>query len=145
MQRRPAAVTWLSLVVLLLGAANLLAVYGAATRRPVLGGLNLALPLGLLAASAAVWGVLFAALSWGLFTLREWARLGTLAAFPLYEVLLIGQQIAFARGEYERGRLPFAVMTGAALAGLAVLVLTHRATRRAFMPDESNYKEPEDQ
>lgn len=144
MPRRPAIVTWLSLAVLLLGAANLLAVYGAVTRRLLLAELSLVLPLGVLAAGSAVWGVVFTALGWGLLGLREWARRWMLAAFPLYEVMLIGQQIAFAQGAYERGRLPFAALTGAALAGLVVLVLTHRATRRAFMPDVSSDKEPED-
>lgn len=131
-RRRPAAVTWLAVLVLILGAANLLGAYGLLARWPVLAGLELTIsPWGLLIPALA-WGVGWLVLAWGLWRLAPWARLATIIAFPLYELMLIGRQAVFARGEYARGRLPIAAAAAVLLSALVAVILTRPGIRRAF-------------
>lgn len=131
-RQRPRIVTWLALLVLLIGVANLLGAYGLLGRWRVLIGAELSLsPWGLLI-PAAVWGVGWGVLAWGLWTLRPWARRATLLAFPLYELMLIGRRLVFAQSVYARGRLPCAAGLGLLATVLVITVLTRPRVRRAF-------------
>jgi hypothetical protein len=132
--RRPAFVTWLAVAVLLLAGANGLAAVGGAVRWPLLTSLELTLPPWALVAPAAVWGAIWLIIAFGLWRLRAWARWALMLAFPLYEIIVIGQQTVFARGGYERGRLPFAAGLAVLLTGAVVFLMTRRRVREAFRP-----------
>jgi hypothetical protein len=132
--RRPVVVTWLAVAVLLLAGANGLAAVGGAARWPLLTSLDMTLPPWVLVAPAAVWGAIWLVTAWGLWRLRAWARWALMLAFPLYEIVVIGQQTVFARGGYERGRLPFAAGMAVLLTGAVVFILTRRRVREAFRP-----------
>ncbi len=131
-RKHPAVVTWLALTVFVLAAANLIGLYGGLAQRPMLRSLDLSLPPGAIIATRGIWGVAWLALGWGLWRLCPLARRAAIAAFPLYELTLIGQQALFAQGAYERGRLPFAIGVAVLATGTAVFVLTHPRVRRAF-------------
>lgn len=139
---RPAVVTWLAGAVLLLAGANGLAAAGGVTRWPLLASLEMALPPWALVAPAAVWGAAWLIVAWGLWRLRPWAWRAALLAFPLYELIVIGQQTAFARGAYERGRLPFSAGLALLLTGIVAFVLTRRRVREAFGPTGGAERSP---
>lgn len=129
--------------MLLLGVANLLGVYDILSRWDVLAGLEMTLPVWGLLIPAAAWGAAWLALAWGLWTLRAWARRATLLAFPLYEVMLIGRRLVFARGAASRVRLPGAVALAVLSTALVVLILTREGTRSAFQNHLRNDEETE--
>ena len=133
--RRPTAVTWLAIAVFLLSVVNLGGVYAGLTRRSVFATLDLSLPIWVIAASGGVWGIVWLAVTWGLWRLRPWARRAMLAVFPLYEIITIGRQVIFAQGPYESGRLPFAVGVAILLVLAISFTLTRPRIRRAFEPD----------
>lgn len=139
---RPAFVTWLAVAVFLLGVANLAGVYAGLSRWEVFAPLNLTLPLWALMLIRGVWGLGWIALAGGLWGLARWARLAALIAFPLYEAVMIGLQALLARGDYERARLPFAVITAVVLTIALTYGLTRPRIRRAF---EARYTREEDQ
>lgn len=141
---RPLIVTWLALAVLLLSAANLAALAGGIVRRTVLAPLDLSVPLGILIGLRVLWGVIWLAVAVGLWWCIPWARLVTLVAFPIYELVFIGQQALFAQGGYERGRLPFAIGLGLLATGIILFILTRPRVRDAFAhpaPDETKPEE----
>ncbi len=131
-KERPILVTWLALAVFFLSAGNLGGVYAGFTRWPVLATLDLALPTWVLMLRGGIWGAVWLFVAWGLWRLLPWARRATIILFALYELTTIGQQVIFTRGVYERGRLPFAIVTAVLLVALVSLVLTRPRIRRAF-------------
>lgn len=131
-RKRPRLVTWLALLVLLLGVANLIGAYGLLLRWQALTLVELSLPLWALLAPAAVWGVIWPVLALGLWGLRPWARLGVMFGFPLYELILVGRQVVFAQGAYSRGALPLKAALALALTAIIIVVLTRPRIRRAF-------------
>ena len=136
-KQRPSIVTGLALVVLILAGANLVAVISGIMRWQDIAPLKLGLPLAVLLISPAIWTVIWIVIGWGLFILRQWARLALPVAFLLYELMIIGQQILFARQAYTRERLPFAIIT--ALVGLAIILfaISRRRVREAFRRQEA--------
>ncbi|HOA23478.1 MAG TPA: hypothetical protein PK801_08195 [Aggregatilineales bacterium] len=140
-RKRPRVVTWLAVLVLIVGVANLLGAYGLASRWRVLTSLEMTLPPWGLLIPALVWGVGWLVLAWGLWRLRPWAWWGTLIAFPLYELMLIGRQVFFVRAAYARGRLPFAAGLAVAVTALVIFVLTRRGVRQAFESRQSTAEE----
>jgi hypothetical protein len=93
---------------------------------------GLPFPLALRVVVGIAWAGILAGLAYGLLTLREWSRRWTLVLFPLYQLYEIGWQLAFARGGYERGRLPFVLITAIAVTSLAVWILTSRRMKQRF-------------
>lgn len=140
-RKRPRAVTWLAVLVFIVGVANLLGAYGLATRWSVLANLELTLPPWALLIPAIVWGIGWLVLATGLWRLLPWARWATLIAFPLYEVMLIGRQVVFARDVYARGRLPFAAGLAVAVTAVVIFVLTRPRVRQAFEGRQSTGEE----
>jgi hypothetical protein len=129
---RPLSVTLLALLSLSLAAINLLGVISSVRRYTVLSQLPLSLPAGVLAASAALWTVVFGALAVGLWWLKQWARRGSLVAFTAYLAQIWIERLVFGRSDYLR-------VSSLYYAGLHVLVLAlvwsillWRPVRRAF-------------
>lgn len=131
-RKRPRVVTWLALLVLLLGVANLIGTWGLLVRWQVLTLVDLSLPLWALLVPAVVWGVIWPVIAMGLWGLRPWARLGVLIGFPLYELILVGRQVLFAQGAYSRSALPFKAAFALLLTASIIFVLTRPRIRRAF-------------
>ena len=131
-RNRPAFVTILALAVFLLGVINLIGAYAGIARWSVLSSLSLAFPLWGLILLNGMWGVIWLGLAWGLWRLQAWARLATMAAFPLSQFVALGVQAMFAQGDYEREHLPFVICARLIAAVLPVLILTGPRTRQAF-------------
>src|SRR5690554_4030523 len=99
---RPRSVTFLALMVLSLAAFNAWGVVQGVTRYTWLTELPLSLPPAYLVGRSLVWAVAFAALAVGLWRLREWARVGTLAGFTLYLAQGWAERLLFGQTEYLR-------------------------------------------
>ena len=129
---RPHSVTFLALLVLSIAAFNLLAVIGRVQVYTVLAALPLDVPPWALIAGSAVWGLVFAALALGLWQLRQWARLGTLAAVPLYLAQIWAVRLLFARSDYARVSAPFFAVAHLLLLALVWGLLWRRKVRQSF-------------
>ena len=115
---RPASVTSLAFLVLLLSVGGMVGLYGTLSRASLYAGLDLALPLWVLTGEHAVLAVCSLVLAWGLFRLRGWARLAAMIGIPVVGVVNVLQQIAFLilftlsnsnqRSSQERDSLVFA-------------------------------------
>lgn len=140
---RPFSVTLLALAVFILAAFNLTGLAAGLAHWPVLAPLDLALPLWVLVLWDGIWGVLWLTIAGGLWQLAGWARRLALIAFPLYAVLTIGREAFFAKGDYERGRLPFVIATATAFSAWGVVTLLSRHGRRAFQ-NEANQRSNEE-
>ena len=132
---RPLSVTLLSLAVFILAAYNLTGLVAGLVRWPALAPLNLALPLWALLAWDGIWGALWLTIAQGLWRLAGWSRRLALIAFPLHAVLTIGREALFAKGDYERGRLPFIVTLTVAFSVWGIVTLMGRGNQNAFRSD----------
>lgn len=138
----PFPVTLLALTVFILAAFNLIGLAAGLARWSVLAPLNLALPLWALLMWDGIWGALWLTIAQGLWRLAGWSRRLALIAFPLYAALTIGREAFFAKGDYERGRLPFVVAIMVTFGAWGIITLMSRGNQRAFRPDkEANSKE----
>ena len=108
-------------------------------RWPMLMSLPETLPTQVSIGLGAVWGIVWAIESWGLWTLRSWARPAGFALFVLYQIAILGEQAVFAHGLYERGLIPGAIVTSILLSGLVAFGLTRPLIRHAFT---SAHEEP---
>ena len=81
---RPASVTFLAFGVFCLAVFNLLGVINGILRYPFVNGLPVKVSPIYLIASDAFWSLTFVGLSFGLWRLRNWGRLGALVALSLY-------------------------------------------------------------
>jgi hypothetical protein len=84
---------------------------------------------------STLWALSLGGLAWGLWTLRAWSRHWTLALFPVYQIYELAWHIAFVRGAYERGRLPFLAGRAALTIIVVILVLTRQRVRHRFDQD----------
>lgn len=130
--KRPLLVTLLAVVVFSLSAASFASLIAGLVRWQTFVNLDMSLPLWLLTAPGAVWGLVWLAFAWGLWRLLSWARRGTIICWVAYQVMVIGQQVLFAQGDYERNRLPFAIGAAILLTALLITSLTHPRVREAF-------------
>jgi len=135
-KKRPVFVTWLAWAVLILGTVNLGRVYAGWTRHDLYATLNLSLPLWLPMVSGGLWGLIWLAMAWGLWWCLPWAGRWMPVIFPIYELMVIGEQAIFARGNYERGRLAFAAGLAIILALIIGLMLNRPRIRQAFIRDD---------
>jgi hypothetical protein len=134
--KRPLFVTLLAGVVFSLSAVSFASLAVGLARWQIFVDLDLSLPLWLLAASGGVWGLVWLVFAWGLWRLLPWARRGTMVCWVVYQVMTIGQQVLFARGSYERERLPFTVCATILLTALVIVGLMHPRVRQVF--EDSN-------
>lgn len=89
-----------------------------ATRRPVLIGLGVSIPLAYAVVSAAVWGAALLAACLGLWRMARWGRWLALAAVTGSQAQMWLDRALFARSDYSRLSTGFAL--GATIAVLAV-------------------------
>src|SRR5258706_15833339 len=99
---RPRSVTLLALIVLFIGAFNMLGLASGVRRYTVLVSLPLSLPPAVPIVSAGAWAAAFGLLAWGLWRLRRWALWGTLAGVTLYLAQAWIEQALFGRSDYLR-------------------------------------------
>jgi hypothetical protein len=121
-RKRPRSVTIFSLLVLLMGSAlNLTRAMWAFRQADALADLPLStsMPMGLLAATSLIWAFAFLVCAYGLWRLRPWGRIATLALVTLYHVNIWFNNLVFDRSDYARQVWPFAVVNS--LVALAVV------------------------
>lgn len=116
--RRPAGVTLLSAMVFVLSLLQWTRAVTLATRRPVLTGLGVSIPLTYAVVSAAVWGAVLLAACLGLWRMARWGRWLALASVTGSQAQMWLDRALFARSDYSRLSAGFAL--GATLAVLAV-------------------------
>ena len=117
--RRPLSVTWLSILVFVLGLMEWTRAATLFTRRSLLVELDVSLPLLYAIVSAAGWGGVLLAAGVGLWRLAGWGRWLALAAVTGSQAQAWLDRVLFARSDYAQ------LSTGFALGvTLIVLVLT---------------------
>jgi hypothetical protein len=131
---RPFSVTLLALAVLCLAGFNLLGALTAIQRYTFLSDLPLSVPPAYRIASSGVWGLVFAALAVGLWRLKTWGRRGVLIAFTLFLAHGWVDRLIFARSEFARTSMPYALASDALSLALVWGVLLRRKVRRCFEP-----------
>src|SRR5436190_16373101 len=97
---RPRSVTLVALLVFSMAVFNLVSVIGVVQAYTVLAGLGLALPPWVLAAASGIWTIVFCALAVGLWRLKQWARVGTMAALTVYLAQIWAERLFFGRSDY---------------------------------------------
>jgi hypothetical protein len=102
------------------------------TRQDTLLTLDLSVPFWALIIWHGIWGLIWLVVGSGLWALHPLARRVMLILLPVYQALAIGMGVAFVRGDYERGRLPFAVFAALLISGLVIVGLTRAGIRQAF-------------
>jgi hypothetical protein len=93
---------------------------------------DLPFPLSLHVALGCGWAAALGGTAWGLWTTRRWSRRWALVLIPLYQLYELGWRLAFTRGEYERGRLPFVLVTLIIGTAIAIWILTRRRVKHVF-------------
>jgi hypothetical protein len=124
--RRPRSVTLVGIILFALAAFNGLGAVTAGQRLEALAREPLSVPPVYLLASRAVWALVFVGLAAGLWRLKAWARLGALAAYPLYLAQGWLERLAFARADYVRATLPWDALVDAAGLLVILVVLTRQ-------------------
>ncbi len=135
--KRPLFVTLLAIAVFSLSAASFASLVVGLARWQIFVDLGLSLPLWLLMASGGVWGLVWLVVTWGLWRLLSWARRTTIICLIVYQVMMIGQQVLFMRGDYERDRLPFVISITILVIALVIAGLMRPRVRQAF--EDSNW------
>lgn len=114
--RRPLNVTWLSILVFILGLSQWTRAVVLYARQPLLAELKVSLPLPYAIASAAVWGGALIMAGVGLRRLTRWGWWLTLSAVTGLQAQAWLDRVLFARSDYSQ------LSTGFAL-GVTVIVL----------------------
>ena len=130
--KRSRSVTWLALLVFCLAGINAGRVGFILADRNLWAGFDLPFPLPLRAALSATWAGALAVTAWGLWARRRWARRWTLVLFPLYQLYELGWYLAFVRGDYEQGRMPFVLVSTIGVTLVVMWMLTRRSARSEF-------------
>ncbi len=117
-----------------IGLYNLLLAADQARRADHWRALGVSYPPLLRAGLALAWGVLFAALAWGLVRRRPWARRWILLIVSNYGVFGVLWLIGFAASDFGRERVAFQAVLTAGLIGLLAWMLRWRRVRSAFEP-----------
>ncbi|HLE29496.1 MAG TPA: hypothetical protein VI793_15325 [Anaerolineales bacterium] len=129
---RPLSVTFLALAVLCLAVFNLFGAVSGVQRYAFLRTLPLAVSPAYLIASRAAWGIVFSVVALGLWRLKQWGRLGALAAFSLYAAQAWFDRLVLSRSDFARTTAPYAL--GVSLVGLALVwgILFRRKVKQCF-------------
>jgi len=139
---RPRSVTLLALLVLSLASFNLLSLTSGLRRYTVLRNLPLSLPPAVPIASAAVWMVVFALLTAGLWRLQRWARWGTLAAVTLYLAQVWIELLVFGQSDYIRTSVWFYVVLDCAILLYVWGTLLRPKVQRSFSDSITDRNNP---
>lgn len=130
--RRPWTLWALSLVVILVGVANLALALDHAWHAGHYRARGVSYPPLLRAALALGWAALLLALGVGLARRQRWARRWLVLALSNYGAFGVLWLVIYARSDYDRGRIAFQAALTALLLALAAWVLRWRRVRRAF-------------
>jgi len=129
---RPLSVTGLALALGCLAAFNALGALTAYRELAFLRDLPLTASPLYLVVSRAGWAVVLIGLAGGLWRLKQWGRVGTLAALTLYVAQVWLERWLFDRTDFSRATLPYlSVASIITLAGVWGL-LCRRTARRSF-------------
>lgn len=129
---RPRSVTLLALLVLSLAAFNALGFVSGLRRYTVLSRLPLSLPPAVPIVTSAIWAAGFGLLALGLWWLKQWARLGTLAAVTLYLGQFWFERLVFGQTDYIRMTILFYVSLDVLILIVVWGTLLRPKVRRAF-------------
>jgi hypothetical protein len=121
-----------SLLVILLGAANLLLALDHVRHAGHYRDLGVSYPPLLRAALALGWGIALVWAGTGLARRQAWARRWILIVLSNYGAFRVLWLIVYARSDYSRGRIAFEVVFTLVLIGLAVWIIRGSRVRRAF-------------
>lgn len=130
--RRPTIVTWLAVTVFCLAGINAARVAVSLAEWRLWAGFDQPFPLALRVALSGGMALALGVTAWGLWKLHKRSRLWALILLPLYQVYELTWRLGFARGDYERGRVPFTLGTTIAGIAIAVWILTRRRVIREF-------------
>lgn len=145
-RRRKGARRWvavLTLVSVLLGAANLVKAMRGIRYAQALAGVPMAVPWPYLIVGGFVWGVVFLSAGIGLWRRRMWGRWLTLAAVTGYTLNVWLDRWLWAVNRYARQTRARDLVLSALLMAFVWAVLNRRAIRRTFEArDGKNGKRP---
>lgn len=130
--RRPWTLWALSLVVILVGVANLALALDHAWHAGHYRALGVSYPPLLRAALALGWAALLLALGVGLARRQRWARRWLVLALSNYGAFGVLWTIGFARADFARQRIVFQIVLAALLVGAVAWVMRWRRVRAAF-------------
>ena len=129
---RPVSVTLLAFGVFCLAVFNLLGVINGILRYSFVSGLPVKVSPLYLIVSNAFWGLTFVGLSFGLWRLKRWGRIGVLVALSLYVAQSWFNRWILSRADYMQVTTPFAILLNAVILGLVWAVLLRRSVRNNF-------------
>ncbi len=129
---RPWFLWGFSLLVILLGSANLLLALDQARHADHYRDLGVSYPPLLRAAFALGWGLALVWAGIGLARRRSWARRWILIVLSNYGAFRVLWLIVYAQSDYSRGQIGFQIALTVGLIGLAVWIMRGRRVRRAF-------------
>ena len=134
--RRPvkpsSGVTLLAIVVLFLAGINAGRVAVIAADWQLWAGLGLPFSLPLRVAFSIIWAIVLGVSAYGLWAMRRFARRWTLAFFPIYQLYQLGWRLAFVNSDYQRGRLPFVLVTTIIATVIVIWPLTRPPVKHLF-------------
>lgn len=130
--RRPLSVTWLSVLVFILGLMEWTRAATLFTRRSLLVELDVSLPLPYAIVSAAGWGGVLLAAGVGLWRLNRWGRWLALAAVTGSQAQAWFDRILFARSDYSQLSTGFALGVTLIVLALTWGILWRPSARKAF-------------
>lgn len=130
--RRPWTLWALSLVVILVGAANLALALDHAWHAGRYRALGVSYPPLLRAALALGWAALLLMLGVGLARRKQWARRWLVLALSNYGAFGVLWTIGFARADFARQRIAFQAVLVVLLVGATAWVMRWRRVRAAF-------------
>jgi hypothetical protein len=94
--------------------------------------LSTSMPQDYLFVTSLVWGLFFGVCSLGLWRLRSWGRIGTLAGVTLFHVHIWFNHVLFDRSDYARQVWPFAILHSLIALSVVWFVLNSPSIRRVF-------------
>lgn len=129
---RPVSVTLLACGVFCLAVFNLLGVINGILRYPFVSQLPVKVSPIYLIASDAFWGLIFGSVSFGLWRLKHWGRLGVLVALSLYVAQNWFNRWVLSRADYMQVTGPFTIFLNGVILGVVWAVLLRRSVRDVF-------------
>jgi len=129
---RPVSVTLLAFGVFCLAVFNLLGVINGILRYSFVSGLPVKVSPLYLIVSNAFWGLTFVGLSFGLWRLKRWGRIGVLVALSLYVAQSWFNRWVLSRADYMQVSAPFAVFLSAVILGIVWGLLLRCTIRDVF-------------
>lgn len=97
------------------------------------------IPLALYLSVWAVWGVLFAKLTWGIWRRRRWAIRSLWYILAGYAMFAVGWLRLYATSPYDRQRLPFIVGSTILVLFVDWLIIRRRPMQSFFIGANNDY------